>query len=181
MKASVFVGLTLLIALGLTSCGGNTDGHPGSFSLGGGSLVQGFTPTPTSSIDQGDIGQQHQGDEHSVAPSPDKLVASKDLNPIDGDSSAGKQIFSRIGCTACHTIADVEGAVGTVGPELSQVASVAGQRVSGLAAIDYLRESILEPGAYVVEGFAPLMPAGLIDEGPDLDALVAFLLTQLQE
>ena len=46
-----------------------------------------------------------------------------------------------------------------VGPELTHIGSDAGQRVPGTAASDYLKESLLNPGAFVVEGFAPMMPS----------------------
>lgn len=60
------------------------------------------------------------------------------------------------GCTACHVIPGVPGAVGTIGPDLSAIGLVAGERVasgeySGKAhsAEDYLREAILEPDVYI--------------------------------
>lgn len=49
-----------------------------------------------------------------------------------------------------------------------------------LSAVDYLRQSIVDPRAYVVEGFLNNMPTSLqyilIEE--DIDALVAFMLMQ---
>ncbi|MEE9284721.1 MAG: cytochrome c oxidase subunit II, partial [Dehalococcoidia bacterium] len=66
-------------------------------------------------------------------------------------------MFTEGGCTACHTIDTVPVARGVIGPDLTHVASVAGQRVAGLSAEEYLRQSIQEPNAFVVEGFAPLM------------------------
>ncbi len=47
-----------------------------------------------------------------------------------------------------------------------------------LSAVEYLRQSIMDPGAYLVEGFEDKMPdiTGLSEE--DIDDLVAFLLTQ---
>ena len=56
----------------------------------------------------------------------------------------------------------------------------AGERVPDLSAVDYLRQSIVDPRAYVVEGFLNNMPTSLqyilIEE--DIDALVAFMLMQ---
>ncbi len=51
----------------------------------------------------------------------------------------------------------------------------------GLSAEEYLRESIVDPAAYIVEGyFAGGMPKGyrILLNGEDIDSLVAFLLTQ---
>ncbi len=93
-----------------------------------------------------------------------------------GDAVAGRQLFLSQGCAACHAIAGIPGASGQVGPALTGVAALAGQRVPGLSAEQYLRQSILEPNAFVVKGFQPVMPAGLA-QGKDVDNLVAFLLT----
>ena len=52
--------------------------------------------------------------------------------------------------------------------------------VPGLSAEEYLRESILDPAAYVVEGYTGIMASGykfLLSED-DVNNLVAFLLTQ---
>jgi len=73
----------------------------------------------------------------------------------------------------------VEGATGTLGPPLTSIAATAGVRRGGETAEAYLRESITRPNAFVVPGFAnpSPMPPGLV-AGPELDDLVAFLLTQ---
>ncbi len=50
----------------------------------------------------------------------------------------------------------------------------------GLSAEEYLRESIVDPGAFVAEGYSDAMPKGfkiLLSE-EDIDSLVVFLLTQ---
>jgi cytochrome c len=38
-----------------------------------------------------------------------------------GDANAGKTVFTTKGCTGCHTIEGVQGAVGTVGPNLTHI------------------------------------------------------------
>ena len=57
----------------------------------------------------------------------------------------------------------------------------AGNRVPDLTAVDYIRQSIVDPNAYVVEGFdANRMPQAysiFMDEA-DIDDVIAFLLTQ---
>lgn len=100
-----------------------------------------------------------------------------------GDPRLGERLFSGAvlganpGCAVCHSL---EPGVDLVGPSLAGVASRAAQRVPGLSAEEYLRQSLLEPDAFVVEGF----PAGLMV--PDLqqrltpeqiEDLLAFLLT----
>jgi hypothetical protein len=66
-------------------------------------------------------------------------------------------------------------------PTFQGISGRAGDQVPGLSAEEYLRESIVDPAAYSVEGyFADAMPKGfeiLLSE-EDIDNLVAFLLTQ---
>jgi cytochrome c oxidase subunit 2 len=93
---------------------------------------------------------------------------------------AGRFVFEKYGCVACHTLADA-GASGTVGPGLDGIGGRAGSRVAGLDAEAYIRQSILEPGAYVVEGFDDgLMPTDFGDRMTDneLNAIVNYLLGQ---
>ena len=52
-------------------------------------------------------------------------------------------------------------------------------RRPGVSALEYIRQSILDPGAYVVPGYQDSMPRDLgRDLSPtDLEALVAYLLS----
>lgn len=98
---------------------------------------------------------------------------------IPSDSIArGRALFldSTTTCILCHAI---EGQGATRGPDLSGVATLAETRVEGLSAEEYIRQSILEPNAYIVDDFEPIMPDGLINVvGEDnFDDLVAFLMT----
>jgi len=88
----------------------------------------------------------------------------------------GEQIFKAKGtCTICHRI----GQVGARAPDLAGVGGQAAARKPGVSATAYLVESLLDPGAYVVEGFPKIMPK--IDRPPiglnrsELWAVVAFL------
>ena len=94
-----------------------------------------------------------------------------------GNPARGEQRFGEIGCNGCHTVAGVGG---TVGPDLTRVASVPlreQERWSSPRA--YLEESIRAPQAYLVPGYPGDMPSaaqlGLSD--PDIGDLVAYLLT----
>jgi len=99
------------------------------------------------------------------------------------DPAAGKAIFqqsvigSNPGCSTCHSL---EPDVTLVGPSLAGIAATAAGRVDGMSAEEYIRQSILEPDAYVVDGFV----AGTMVPGwdkalseQDLNNLVAFLMT----
>ena len=95
-----------------------------------------------------------------------------------GEAGAGAQLFQAQGCAGCHQI---KGQGGAVGPALSDIGTVGATRKPGMDAQAYIRESIVQPNAFVVEGFQPgIMPQtydqALSDE--QLDALVNYLLEQ---
>jgi hypothetical protein len=67
----------------------------------------------------------------------------------------------------------------SAGPSLQGVGSRAGQEVEGQSAEQYLRTSIVEPNAHVVEGYVQgVMPSfqGVLTD-QQLNDLVAYLLT----
>jgi mono/diheme cytochrome c family protein len=92
---------------------------------------------------------------------------------------AGEGIFKGKGtCQICHAI----GQKGTRAPDLAGVGDRAGKRKPGMSAKAYIIESLLDPGAYLVEGYPNIMPK--VDRPPiglnrsELWALVAFLESQ---
>ncbi|RMF78003.1 MAG: hypothetical protein D6737_16130 [Chloroflexi bacterium] len=110
-------------------------------------------------------------------------VAAFEINRIDlaldaaaasaGDAANGQSLFVT-NCSVCHN-ADSEATL--VGPGLLGISERAATRVEGLSAEAYIRQSILEPGAFVVEGFPPAMPAtfGAMFTDEQIDDLVAYL------
>jgi cytochrome c oxidase subunit 2 len=89
-------------------------------------------------------------------------------------ASDGQQLFQQLGCGTCHR-SDTQGR----GPNLAglfgtKVMLDDGRTVT--ADENYLRESILNPGAKVVAGFKPIMPSfqGQVSE-ESLMALVAYI------
>lgn len=74
----------------------------------------------------------------------------------------GKAIVRERGCLACHTIEPGAGVKGQGrGPNL---ANIAVRRAEGMPGgpdnlVAYLAESLYTPGAYLVEGYADIMPA----------------------
>ena len=98
--------------------------------------------------------------------------------------------FQSGGCIACHVIPGIPGAVGTIGPDLSQIGEVANAQLqsadyTGLAATqeDYLREAIEDPDAYIPADCPSgpcqpgQMPASLVDtlSGKQIDIIVDYL------
>src|SRR5438552_5747417 len=89
---------------------------------------------------------------------------------------AGEEIYKTKGtCEICHRI----GQQGTRAPDLAGVGLRAGKRKPGMSAKAYIIESLINPTAYIVEGYPPIMPA--VDKPPiglnrsELWALTAFL------
>jgi mono/diheme cytochrome c family protein len=96
--------------------------------------------------------------------------------PATDPVARGRQLYRSLGCANCHE-PNLFGQ--RMGPPLDHIGTVAGSRIPGMSAEEYLRRSILDPGAYVVPGYQDSMPRGLgRDLSPtDLDALVAYLLS----
>jgi cytochrome c oxidase subunit II len=89
-------------------------------------------------------------------------------------SATGEKVFAELGCVTCHRT-DSHGR----GPNLegvfgNQVLLEGGRTVT--ADENYIRESILDPGAKIVNGYKPVMPTfqGLVSE-EQLNALVAYV------
>lgn len=111
---------------------------------------------------------------------------SSDIDVSDiGDARNGQALFEEViigpksapGCSTCHSL---EPDVVIVGPSQIDVGLRAETRVDGMTAEEYIRESILEPDAYTVEGFTPgLMYSTYGDElsETEIDDLVAYFLT----
>ena len=102
---------------------------------------------------------------------------------LPGDAEVGKNLFQRPAsevapaCSSCHA---TDPGRRLTGPSLAGVAERAAERVPGMTAEDYLRQSILEPNAYVVEGFSRgvmYQKFGDVLSDEDIDDLVAYLLT----
>ncbi|MEK7362858.1 MAG: c-type cytochrome, partial [candidate division NC10 bacterium] len=89
---------------------------------------------------------------------------------------AGEGIFKGKGtCEVCHRI----GQKGTRAPDLGGIGASAAKRKAGTSAKAYLIESLLDPGAHLVEGYPNIMPK--VDRPPiglnrsELWALTAFM------
>ena len=82
-----------------------------------------------------------------------------------GNAANGEALFASNGCSACHSTGDAT----IVGPGLQGI----GDRQDD----SYLRESIVDPGAVIADGFDPLMPAFTTLSDSAINDLVAYLKT----
>lgn len=98
-------------------------------------------------------------------------------------SESGKELFekatlgSAAGCKTCHSL---EPGVVIIGPSLAGIGNLAGSRVEGSSAEQYLEESILKPDAYLVDGYpAGVMPKTYASQltPEEVDSLVGFMLS----
>ena len=88
-------------------------------------------------------------------------------------------LFVGAGCGACHVSSEA-GTAGLLGPSMDGMGQVAATRVAGMSAEEYLRQSIVDPGVHIVEGYQPVMPAnfGSTLSENEIDILVDYLLAQ---
>jgi cytochrome c oxidase subunit II len=91
-----------------------------------------------------------------------------------GGAPSGKALFVSNGCNGCHTFKPA-GANGKVGPDLDKLAEEA--RRAGKPLEEFIRESIVNPNAYVEPGYSKGVMPGTYGGLPQaqLDALVKFL------
>ncbi|MCB0005563.1 MAG: c-type cytochrome [Anaerolineales bacterium] len=133
-------------------------------------------PTPTATASPPPTDTPEPGAEVTVAP-------AGTPTPILIVGTEPEEIIGNAGCGACHEIGPL-GESGKVGPNLSNIGNTAADRVPGMSAEDYLRQSILEPNAHVVpdcpnnpcpSGAMPDYSTRLSAE--QVDTLVDFLLS----
>lgn len=93
--------------------------------------------------------------------------------PAGSAAADGQQVAANRGCVSCHSTDGKRKA----GPTWKGLAGSEVQLSNGdsvTADADYLARSITDPGAEIVDSFAPTMPS--FDLSPDeVDALVAFI------
>jgi mono/diheme cytochrome c family protein len=91
-------------------------------------------------------------------------------------AKSGTQIFTAAGCAGCHTFGPAKSS-GTIGPKLDQLKTQAASMEKGKSADEYIRESIEDPGAFIVKGYPNAMPSfkGRLTDA-QIKALIDFLL-----
>lgn len=89
-------------------------------------------------------------------------AALKEELRLGGDPARGERLYVEHGCAACHAPG------GALGPGLAHA--------GGIHRPGYLRRAILEPAAFLVPGYAAIMPA-LPLKPEEVEDLVAYLMT----
>lgn len=114
----------------------------------------------------------------SSAPTKAPSAGSSTGGHTGGNPKAGQQVFTGLGgCSSCH---DITSGQTIVGPSLKGVAVRAGEREPGVAAEDYIYESITTPNKYVVKGFAQgIMPQTFKStlSAKQINDVIAYLMT----
>jgi mono/diheme cytochrome c family protein len=91
-------------------------------------------------------------------------------------AKTGDQIFTAAGCAGCHTFGPAK-STGTIGPNLNELKTQAANMEKGKSAEEYIRESLEDPGAFIVKGYPNAMPSfkGRLSDA-QIKALIDFLL-----
>jgi mono/diheme cytochrome c family protein len=89
----------------------------------------------------------------------DKPAAGGAGGVLADGSEPVDQIFAKAQCVVCHTIPGIPGAMGTVGPKLVEKTNAPnrlkdpGYKGSAKTVREYITESVISPGTYVVKPF----------------------------
>ena len=118
-----------------------------------------------------------------------EIVAGPTPTPIDvNDLNAlvigGYEIYEAQGCIACHQL-DSIGANGQTGPTHNGMGLIAAQRIEdpnytgeATTPAEYIRESIVNSGGHIVDGYQNVMPSYGSLPDDQIEALVQMLLQE---
>ena len=110
-----------------------------------------------------------------------------------GDAKRGEKLFSTLPCVSCHDVTkpwpggDICPNLGNIATEAARIVRSREYRGKAKTASEYIRESIVEPNAYIVPGAAyraadgqSVMPKdfGTTLSRAQIDDIVAYLLTR---
>lgn len=104
----------------------------------------------------------------------DEAGAQVDLPPVE----LGRKMYESRGCIPCHSL---DGSVRT-GPSLKGIFGKTERLANGQTVVvdeNYIRESLLDPNAKVLEGYQPMMPTfkGLLNER-QIEGVIEFIKEQ---
>jgi cytochrome c oxidase subunit 2 len=99
--------------------------------------------------------------------------ASEALDRGDDLATQGQRLAGSLGCLACHSVDGSKG-IGPSWQGLYNEPVTLADGTSIKADEGYIKDSILNPGAKIVKGYAAVMPA-FTPSDQDLNALIAFI------
>ncbi len=135
-----------------------------------------FTPMPPTAT--------HTPEPPTATPAPPTNTPPP---PPVGDAANGEVLFTTLvteagfACSQCHNVDSTDR---LIGPGLQGIGERAATRVDGQTAVEYIRTSIVEPNAHIVEADPPypesLMPQVYADVFTDdeINDIIAYLLEQ---
>lgn len=116
-----------------------------------------------------------------AAAAPHVAAVAAPAPAASGPEAEGKRLFSSLGCKGCHAIQPSKAK--SAGPNLANIGNEASDRVAGQVAKEYLHAAIVEPNAFVPQGYGKgaMPPTYAKTLTPaQVDALVAYLLALKQ-
>jgi cytochrome c oxidase subunit 2 len=114
--------------------------------------LQALGGTPTVRV--GQLPRPPTGTAPLTTPTP-KAAGPQPQGLSSEEIAEARKLLEKYGCMACHSLADQGG---QVGPALDRGEIVEDAKELRLSLEEYLRQSILQPGAYIVKGFSDVMP-----------------------
>lgn len=102
-----------------------------------------------------------------------QTLARRAAAPADALAARGRELAQGRGCLGCHSV-DGSPAVGPTWKGLFGKTESLADGATVQVDEAYLKESLLEPGAKVVKGYAPIMPKTSLS-GDELAALIAYI------
>ncbi len=169
-KRSLWLVLMVLaLVFALAACGGQAQEAPAAEES---AQTEEAAPAQT---EEAPAAETEEAAEATEEPAEEAAGGEQDLVAMGKELFNQNPLGSNAGCVTCHS---TEPGVQLVGPSLAGIGTTAAERVPGMSAEEYIRQSITDPAAYTVEGFPEgLMPA-FTDLSPEqLDALVAYLMS----
>ena len=118
------------------------------------------------------------GSGEETAPLPETVVGTVEQTGGEGDPEAGARVFAEAGCGSCHTFGPA-GTMADIGPNLDELPELAEKANQGTLE-EFTRTSIVNPNAYVEEGFSEGVMPAFDGSEEELADLVAFLTQQQQ-
>ncbi|MBI5961781.1 MAG: c-type cytochrome, partial [Chloroflexi bacterium] len=155
LSGGIVLAAAFVLSASLSACGLTTSGEPETVreveivsvpTMPPTSTPEAAEATPASTIEGESAAPASTAEGESTAPAPSGV----DLASADYDR--GMQVYLDQ-CAVCH------GAGEGVGPSLGGMAERAATRIEGVSAADYLYQSVIAPGDYLVDGFEDIMPA----------------------